>query len=181
MRPLILALALAACTGRAPPPPVPVAVAAPERMPEPGRTEQGPTLHALGVDPAHLPPLHDVPEAAVKPLMNTFDDSLDACCEDCHVKNDPKAPTDAKRISAEMWHRYSQDLETVDGEPVYCDSCHKGRLRFLDRSNREALSQWMRVNYVDRLRAKDGSRMECPTCHGRPFEPKIFDRLWRKG
>ena len=156
---------------------------APAPMPEPTRTAEGEALAKAGVDAAHLPELHALDGKSRDAVMDTFDDSLDACCEDCHAKNDAKAETDAKRISGEMWHRYSRDLVTVDGDPVYCDSCHGGRLRFLDRSNREALNQWMRTNYVDKLRPRDGSRMECPTCHGRPFEPKILEKLWhaRKG
>ena len=141
-------------------------------------TTQLPHLVALGLDPRHLPSLGEVPAASMNPLMDTFDDSLDACCEDCHVKNDPRAPTKAKRISGEMWHRFTQELVTLDGQPAYCDSCHGGAVRFLDRRDPGALRQWMRDNYVGKLRKRNGSAVTCATCHGEPFEPRILERLW---
>ncbi len=173
---LALSCLAVACRRPAPAP-------APQPLPRTGGTRQTAALAALGLDARDLPELSAVDARTMKPLMDTFDDSLDACCEDCHVKNDPKAPTDAKRIASEMWRRYSRDLVTIDGAPVYCDSCHEGRLRFLDRSDPKALSQWMLANYVRKLRRKDGSRVECSTCHGRPFEPRILENLWhaRKG
>jgi len=150
-------------------------------MPTLGPTTKLPDLLALGLDPKQLPGLHDIPTIAMKPLMETFDDSLDACCEDCHVKNDPRAPTKAKRISGEMWRRFTQELVTRDGSPVYCDSCHRGTLRFLDRRDPAALRAWMRDNYVAGLRKRDGGAVECATCHGEPFEPKLIERLWQTG
>jgi len=171
-----LALALAACGGSASP--SPATPDAPGRVVEVGPTEQLHALLAIGLDPERLPRLGDVPGAAMKPLMETFDDSLDACCEDCHVKNDPRAPTKAKRISGEMWQRFTRELVTQDGSPAYCDTCHKGAVRFLDRRDPAALRAWMRDNFVARLRKRDGGAVECATCHGEPFEPRIVDRLW---
>jgi len=113
--------------------------------------------------------------------METFDDSLDACCEDCHRKADLRAPTRAKRISDQMWQHFTQELVTLDGKPAYCDSCHQGQTRFLDRGDPDALRVWMRDNYVGRLRKRDGSAIQCSTCHGEPFEPRIIDRLWPSG
>lgn len=141
-------------------------------------TSKVPDLVALGLDPKHLPPLGEVPERAVKPLMDTWDDSLDACCEHCHEKRTPKAPTREKRVAAEMWSRFTRELVTLDGSPVYCDSCHHGALRFLDRSDPAALRAWMRDSYVVRLRKRDGSPVECATCHGERLEAKIIERLW---
>jgi hypothetical protein len=172
----LLALRLAACGGKVahvepagPPAGAPADVHA---------TAQLTHLVALGLDPRHLPSLGEVPAASMNPLMDTFDDSLDACCEDCHVKNDPRAPTKARRISGEMWHRFTQELVTLDGQPAYCDSCHGGAVRFLDRQDPGALRQWMRANYVGKLRKRDGGAVTCATCHGEPFEPRILERLW---
>jgi hypothetical protein len=117
----------------------------------------------------------------MKPLMETFDDSLDACCEDCHSKSDLHAPTRAKRISEAMWDRFTRQLVTTDGNPVYCDSCHDGAARFLDRRDPEALRRWMRDTYVARLRQHDGSAVTCATCHGEPFEPRLVDRMASAG
>lgn len=167
---MMLAIALAACGGgasRTTSPPTPPASVHP--------TAQLPALRALGLSPGELPALGDVPGAAVDKLMDTFDDSLDACCEDCHVKNDPRAPTRAKKISREMWHRFTRELVTLDGSPAYCDSCHAGSVRFLDRRDPEALRRWMRDNYVDKLRKRDGTAVECATCHGEPFQPKLVE------
>jgi len=152
-------------------------------MPVPKVTTKTVTLAALDIDAKRLPDLTAIRAKTMPALMDTFDDSLDACCMDCHVRDDPKAPTVEKRIAHEMWSQYAREFTTVDGGAVYCDSCHQGQLRFLDRSDSKALSTWMQTNYVDKLRLRDGSRVECATCHGRPFEPHIFQNLWsaRKG
>ena len=150
-------------------------------MPEPSTTTQTAALASLGLDPTNLPELSQIDRDKMEPLMDTFDDSLDACCDDCHIKSHPEAPTRAKLVSGRMWHDFTRSLRTADGQPVYCDSCHKARLRFLDRSDRDALARWMRANYVDKLRLRDGSAVECSTCHGRPFEPRILEKLWQMG
>ena len=141
-------------------------------------TQLGP-LAAMGLDSQNLPELAAVGERTMKPLMETFNHSLGARCEDCHARKDPGAVTGAKLVSREMWG-YTRDLVALDGTLVYCDSCHQGRLRFLDRSDPDALPRWMLVNYVRKLRHRDGSRVECFNCHGRPFQPGILDKLRRR-
>jgi hypothetical protein len=171
-----VAIALSACGGKASQ--VGPAGPAPGSPASVHPTAQLPHLAALGLDPEHLPALRDVPAASMDRLMDTFDDSLDACCEDCHAKNDPRAPTRAKRVSAEMWRRFTRELVTLDGKPAYCDSCHGGAARVLDRRDPAGLRQWMKDNYVEKLRKRGGGAVVCATCHGEPFEPKIVERLW---
>ena len=68
-----------------------------------------------------------------------------------------------------MWDEFAAKLSTGDGQgagaPVFCDSCHQGRVTLLDRRDKKALSKWMDDNFVARLQRGDGKSEECESCH----------------
>jgi hypothetical protein len=110
--------------------------------------------------------LDDANEQAHVALMQTFSGSVGAC-ETCHG-GDFGAPTDNKTITRHMWEDIVARFELADGGLLYCDSCHQGQARFLDRSNREAVELWMQENMVDKLVRRDGQPNSCASCHGDP-------------
>ena len=49
------------------------------------------------------------------------------------------ADTPQKRVAQKMWDEFVRKLSLPDGQPLYCDSCHQGKLTFLDRSDTSAV------------------------------------------
>jgi hypothetical protein len=64
-----------------------------------------------------------------------------------------------------MWDDLAAKLTTADGSPIFCDSCHQGRIVQLDRSDKKALAKWMDASFVVALKRKDGKAQECESCH----------------
>jgi len=142
-------------------------------------------LTAIGLDPSKLPPLSKLEGDKLRKVMKLFTRSLGVRCGDCHT-DDFAAPTPRKNVASRMWDEFSRGLTRLDGGPVFCDSCHQGKLSFLDRRDMKALSKWMDEHYVDELKrvaagAGPSAPLEhgCATCHGDPFEGDILE-LWRK-
>ncbi|MFO0677503.1 MAG: cytochrome c3 family protein [Polyangiaceae bacterium] len=133
-------------------------------------------LQAIGLDPKALPTLDKISGDKLRKVMRTFTRALGAKCSDCHA-DDFSAPTDAKIIAERMWNDFTRTA-TVDGQPLYCDSCHQGRMKFLERGDKKALSTWMDHEFVDRLTRTDGKEPGCDPCHGDTFEGHIFTSLW---
>lgn len=137
-------------------------------------------LEALGLDARHLPALDALEPDALRGVMKLFSRSLGAPCAACHKDDDFRAPTEAKAISAAMWNEWVRGLETGGGEPIFCDSCHQGRVAILDRRDARALGAWMKAQMVDGLRRTDGAPHGCATCHGAPFDGHAVRRLVRR-
>lgn len=131
-------------------------------------------LQALGLDPRALPPLNKLEPDKLRKVMRTFTKALGMRCGDCHVEADFAAPTPMKTIATHMWDDYVRPLKMESGAPLYCDSCHHGAAKILDRHDKKALSAWMDANYVGKLDRKDGKDHGCETCHGDPFEGHIL-------
>jgi len=105
----------------------------------------GAELKALGLTPGALPPLDQLPPATLRKVMKTFTKTLGSRCEACHVAGDFAAPTPRKAIALGMWNHFVRGLETKDGSPIYCDSCHQGSMTpLLDRHDQKALGRWQR-------------------------------------
>jgi hypothetical protein len=141
-------------------------------------TQLGGALQEISLDPANLPPLEKVDPDTLRKLMKTFTKSLGVTCSHCHDTKDFHRPTPQKTIATHMWNDYVRALEQEE-QPLYCDSCHVGRARFLDRSDETALAGWMKENFVAKLHRTDGGEHGCPTCHGAHFEGAIFAKRWR--
>lgn len=122
-------------------------------------------LRALGLDATHLPFIERVDPRALRGVMKLMARSLGVKCADCHQEGDFAAPTRRKKIAARMWDEFAVGLAMADGSPLFCDSCHQGRVVQLDRSDEKRLSHWMDDNFVAKLARKDGQSHECATCH----------------
>ena len=148
-------------------------------MKTPSGSAMAEELKKLGIDPLHPPPMSKLSPDVVRKLMPTFTKSLGVKCDACHDVNDFKKWTPKKRVAANMWEHFVVGLALEDGAPLYCDSCHGGRLEFLDRHDKKALSGWMDANYVAKLKRVDKKDHSCETCHGEPFEPEFLE-AWEK-
>lgn len=131
-------------------------------------------LQAAGLDIKNLPPLESVDDDHIEDVMKIIATTLGAKCSDCHVM-DKEEDTPNKRVARKMWDEFVVKLSLKDGSPLFCDSCHRGKLEFLDRSDEKALGGWMKTNFVDALARKDGAKHGCATCHGMPFDPEFLD------
>ena len=168
--------------------------ATPPDMPPPSTTHPlaastlAPNLQAMGINLHDLPALYEIKQDKDKlhAVMQSFTKALGVPCGTCHMEKDNDAGLDfaaetpEKNVAKAMWDRFVGGLATVDGTPLYCDSCHQGSLKFLDRSNDGALGVWMRENFVHKLKRDDGQDHNCSTCHGSPFDPHFLTG-WRDG
>jgi hypothetical protein len=150
-----------------PPPVAPVAV----EMKSPVPSAMVGELAAMGLDAAHLPPIEKVDPKALRRVMKLLARALGAKCGDCHAVQEGQAggdfaaPTRRKKIAAKMWDELAVKLQMSDGSPLFCDSCHQGRIVQLDRTDKKALGRWMDANFVDKLKRRDGREHDCETCH----------------
>jgi len=136
-------------------------------------------LEAAGVDvskPGDLEPLlHD--KTKLRAVMESFTVALGTTCSGCHAGSgsrlDYEAETPKKNIAKKMWSEFVVALEKKDGGAIYCDSCHQGKMKFLDRSDDRSLAAWMTENFVGKLARQDGKDHSCATCHGDPFNGDI--------
>lgn len=122
-------------------------------------------LQALGIDAKNLPPIEKLAPRTLRSVMKLLAKSLGGKCGDCHQEGDFAAPTRRKKIAARMWDEFAAKMAMADGAPLFCDSCHQGRILQLDRRDKKALSHWMDDNFVAKLAHKDGKSQECETCH----------------
>ncbi len=120
---------------------------------------------ALGIDATNLPAIEKLEPRTLRGVMKLLARSLGVKCGDCHQEGDFAAPTRRKKIAARMWDDFAAKLAMGDGSPLFCDSCHQGRIQQIDRRDKKALSQWMDDNFVAKLARKDGQANECETCH----------------
>ncbi len=121
-------------------------------------------LQALGLDAKNLPPIEKLEPKTLRGVMKLLAKSLGAKCADCHTEGDFPAPTRRKKIAAKMWDEFVVKL-SLQGQPLFCDSCHQGRIKQLDRSDKKALGKWMDANFAQKLVRKDGKDEACESCH----------------
>ena len=136
-------------------------------------------LKTLGLDVKKLPPLNKLEPEKLRQVMKLFTKSLGVQCTGCHDANDFRAPTPNKKVASHMWNDWVRGFAMEDGGALYCDSCHQGHMKFLDRHDKKALSGWMDANFVSKLKRTDKKDNGCETCHGDPFDPKFLAR-WEK-
>jgi hypothetical protein len=134
-------------------------------MKAPVASAMGADLQALGLDPKNLTPIEKLDPKALRGVMKLLARSLGGKCADCHSEGDFAAQTRRKKIAIKMWNEFAAKLTTVDGSPVFCDSCHQGRIVQLDRTDKKALGKWMDASFVDGFKRKDGRAEECESCH----------------
>ena len=111
-------------------------------------------------------------------VMESFTIALGVTCTGCHARAgtriDYEAPTAKKNVAKKMWSQLVRGLQKKDGSAIYCDSCHQGSMKFLDRADDRALTTWMTENFVGKLGRVDGAEHSCATCHGDPFNGSIL-------
>ena len=145
------------------------------------------TLRSAGFELDAMPALeslHENGHPRMRAIMKTFTMALGTTCDGCHTAgaqsdDDFRVTTPRLKVAGQMYARFVGELQKKDGSPIYCDTCHQGSIKFLDRSDNDALGTWMQDNLVDRLARKDGKEHGCGTCHGTPFQGPMLD-AWRE-
>ncbi len=151
---------------------------APVPMPVVRGTQMAADLQGLGLDPKKLPTLNKMEPAKLRKVMNTFTKALGVQCTHCHT-DDFKAATPNKKIATRMWNEWVVGLQNEDGSLLYCDSCHQGKAKFLDHSDKKALGAWMKAELVQKVKRADKKDHSCATCHGEDFDGDFLDK-WKK-
>ena len=153
-------------TSTATPTPTPTSTPTPEviEMKAPMPSALVAELQALGLDPKNLPPIEKLEPKTLRGVMKLLAKSLGAKCGDCHTEGDFAAQTRRKKVAAKMWDEFVAKL-SLQGQPLFCDSCHQGRIKQLDRSDKKALGKWMDANFAQNLVRKDGKDEACESCH----------------
>ena len=136
-------------------------------------------LQKIGIDLKKIPPLEKLELTQKKKLMSLFQRSMGyAACTGCHVDGDFQQVTRAMKITRGMWNSYVSALRDDKGGALFCDSCHAGAAKVLNRSDKKALAKFMEENYEDKLSRADKKSHGCTTCHGEDMQMKIIDKLW---
>ena len=151
---------------------------APVPMPVVRTSQMAADLQGVGLDPKKLPTLNKMEPAKLRKVMNTFTKALGVQCTHCHT-DDFKAATPNKKIATRMWNEWVVGLQNEDGTLLYCDSCHQGKAKFLDHSDKKALGGWMKTELVQKLKRTDKKDHSCATCHGEDFDGDFLDK-WKK-
>lgn len=134
-------------------------------------------LTAMGLDLKNLPPLDKLKPEQMRKVMTTFTKALGWQCKDCHGTGKFEAPTPMKNVTTHMWNEFVKGI-TFDGGPLYCDSCHQGKAKYLDKSDKKALGAWMDQEF-DKKMKRGSANQTCASCHGEPFNPDFMDG-WKK-
>lgn len=133
----------------------------------------------IGLDIKKLPEFDKMPLAQKKKLMPLFQKAMGfADCQGCHVKDDWKAETRNLKITRGMWKHFVVAVRDEKGGPVFCDTCHDGSPKNLDRSDHKAMEKFMEDEYEHKLTRADKKEMECTTCHSDSMEMKIIEKVW---
>ena len=115
-----------------------------------------------------------------KKLMPLFQKALGyESCNGCHAGDgDYHTSTRNMKITRKMWSQFVSALRDDAGGLVFCDSCHNGAERILNRTDRKAVGKFMHEDYVAKLTRADKQSNGCATCHGAPMQPDIIEKAW---
>lgn len=137
-------------------------------------------LKKAGVAIDKIGDLEKLPLAAKKKVMPLMQKALGyEACTGCHVEGDYKKDTRNMKISREMWRAYSVALRDEKGKAVFCDNCHSGQAKVLNRADKEALKQFMEDEYEHKFFLPGKKAAECSTCHGDAMELKVIEKMWK--
>jgi hypothetical protein len=135
-------------------------------------------LAALGLDPARLPRLDALPILVKAEVMKPLARAVGLECTGCHASDqDFRTDTRHKRIARRMWNELVVG-RNVEGQPLFCDSCHRGSPQILDREHPDGVQAYMRAEYAKRVSGAGGA-LRCEDCHGEPFRRHIFEEVWQ--
>ena len=115
-----------------------------------------------------------------KKLMPLFQKALGyESCTGCHAaEGDYHTSTRAMKISRKMWSQFVAAARDEKGGMLFCDSCHNGATKILNRMDRKVVGKFMHENYVAKMTRADKQENGCATCHGTPMQPDIIEKLW---
>jgi len=115
-----------------------------------------------------------------KKLMPLFQKALGYdSCNGCHAGDgDYRTSTRNMKVTRKMWSQFVSALRDDVGGLVFCDSCHNGADRILNRTDKKAVGKFMHEDYVAKLTRADKQSNGCATCHGTPMQPAILAKLW---
>jgi hypothetical protein len=139
-------------------------------------------IQKIGLDAKSLPPMAKMVKTEKKKLRQVMDLFVKATglkCKECHDADDYAKDTAMKNVATHMWDEFVVKLTMADGSPVFCDSCHTGTTKLLDRSNKKALAKWMQTAFVDTMARRDKKDHACSTCHGTDMNMDIISD-WKK-
>lgn len=137
-------------------------------------------LKKAGVNLDKVAELEKLPLAAKKKVMPLMQKALGyEACTGCHVEGDYKKETRNMKITREMWRAYSVPLRDEKGKAVFCDNCHSGQAKVLNRADKEAVKKFMEDEYEHKLTRADKKDVECSTCHGDDMELKVIEKMWK--
>jgi nitrate reductase cytochrome c-type subunit len=165
--------------------PIPSASATPPpaiAMKDPMASAMAADLQKIGLDLKKLPPMATLAKTEKKKLravMDYFVKATGFACKDCHDPDDFAKATPLKNETTHMWDEWARGMTLADGSPIFCDSCHQGQKKILDRSDKKALGKWMQAAFVDKLSRKDKKENNCATCHGTEMDMDFLDQ-WKK-
>jgi hypothetical protein len=133
----------------------------------------------IGIDLSAPLDFDKLPLAQKKKLMPLFVKALGyEGCAGCHVEGDFKKQTRNVQMAKGMWNHFVKQLRDDKGAPLFCDSCHQGKAKPLDRTSRDGMKPFMKNEYVGKLTRADRKDNTCGTCHGDTIELHIFEKSW---
>lgn len=134
-------------------------------------------LEAAGLKPGALPRLEELSAGQRLPVMEAFSQALGVKCSGCHVSDqDYAAETPRKQLTRHMWNDFTVPMR-LEGQQVFCDSCHQGSEAILHRADPASVEAFMKREFTGKLASSAGA-LTCATCHGSPFEPRVFEARW---
>jgi len=114
-----------------------------------------------------------------KKLMPLFVKSLGYDgCTGCHVDGDFEKVTRNMKVARAMWDHFVVGLRDAQGGALFCDSCHGGRAKSLDRANPDGIKKVMETDYQAKLTRADKKPHDCSGCHGDPPELDVIGKVW---
>ncbi len=138
-------------------------------------------LAELKLDPKALPPLSKLTKDQRNGVMKLFQESLGVSCNGCHDEGVFKNPTRRKNIARKMWEEYVVKLALNSGEPLFCDSCHQGKVKILDRTDKKVVAHWMNENFDKGLKQKKGGEHSCSSAQCHKDDDYQFLAKWADG
>lgn len=133
----------------------------------------------LGVDLRKVGDLEKIDLTQKKKLMPLFQRAMGyTSCTGCHAEGDFTKVTRNIQITRAMWKHYVVALRDDKGGPLFCDSCHAGNAKLLDRGDKKALAKFMTENYEAKLTRADKREHSCTGCHGDDMQMKIIEKIW---
>jgi hypothetical protein len=134
-------------------------------------------LEKVGLKPGAYPRLEELSARQRLPVMEAFTKALGVTCTGCHVSDqDFAAETASKQLTRHMWNDFTAPLR-LEGQQVFCDSCHQGSQEILYRADHDGVAAFMKQELSGRLSNAAGA-LACERCHGSPFEPHVFEKRW---